>query len=91
MSSVRREVVSEVVRFNLTAILAPLLVFGFLGWLVDEFFGSQRLFLFVGIALAFITTQILAYRRLRVLSGVLEENVSKNTEVRNNAVHGRRK
>lgn len=46
------------------SIFGPLLVLGGGGYFLGKYFQNGRLFLFIGIGLAFITTNILLYRRV---------------------------
>ena len=50
------------------AIFLPLVVFAGGGWLLDRAFGEGRVFLFLGLAVAFIVTQILLFRKIQKFS-----------------------
>lgn len=61
----RLNLVKEALFFNATSIFGPLLAFGGAGWLLDQELETGKKFLFAGIAIAFVTTNILMARKVR--------------------------
>ena len=51
--------------FNATSIALPVVFFGGIGWLLDYFFHTGRIFLFLSVAVAFVATHILMFRKLQ--------------------------
>lgn len=60
-------------RWSSFAIVAPMAFFGIFGWYIDRIFGSGHLFLFAGLFGAFVTTQILLFRKLRDIQKSMKE------------------
>lgn len=54
--------------WNAASIVGPIVFFGGIGWLLDYFFHTGRVFLFVCIAIAFLATHILLFRKLKMYS-----------------------
>lgn len=55
------------------SILGPLLVFGGLGYYLDKFFHTTPLLIVIGIIVAFITTNILLFKKLRQLNRTINK------------------
>ena len=60
------------------AILGPILIFAGGGYFLDKFFGREHLFLFIGLALAFVTTNILLYRQSMKIMREMESMTSRS-------------
>ncbi len=60
----KNKIISESLRFSITSILGPILVFGGIGYALGSYFGKEKVFLLSAIAISFIVTQILTYRKL---------------------------
>jgi F0F1-type ATP synthase assembly protein I len=54
--------------FNAMSIVGPIVFFGGIGWLLDRFFHTGRIFLFLSVAIAFVATHILMFRKLQLYS-----------------------
>ncbi|MEY3784498.1 MAG: hypothetical protein RLZZ230_820 [Candidatus Parcubacteria bacterium] len=50
--------------FNLTAILGPVFFLGGLGWMLDMHFDTGKKFLFVAIAISFVLTHVLMFKKI---------------------------
>ena len=64
-----REMMVAVFYYASSSIFGPLLVFGGLGYLIDNFFDTNPTFLIVGVFVAFVTTNILFVRSSRIFFG----------------------
>ena len=60
----KSKILAESLRFSITSILGPVLVLGGIGYALGSYFGKEKLFLLSAIAISFIVTQILTYRKL---------------------------
>lgn len=65
MENRRFLIFKQALLFNATSIVAPIVVFGGIGWLLDYFFHTGRIFLFLSVAVAFVATHILMFRKLQ--------------------------
>ena len=61
----KSKILAESLRFSVTSILGPILVFGGIGYFLDVYFGTEKVFLLSAIAVSFIVTQILAFIKVR--------------------------
>lgn len=68
MSSDKFLILKQALLFNVTSIVGPVLVFGGIGWLLDSFFHTGRVFLFLSVAVAFVATHVLMFRKLQIYS-----------------------
>ncbi len=66
-----------VATYTSSSILGPLLVFGILGYFLDKWTGKNPLFLLLGILLAFISTNILIYKKTKRLTVKFDEYYNK--------------
>ena len=60
----KSKILAESLRFSITSILGPVLVLGGIGYSLGSYFGKEKVFLLSAIAISFIVTQILTYRKL---------------------------
>ena len=60
----KSKILAESLRFSITSILGPVLVLGGIGYALGSYFGKEKVFLLSAIAISFIVTQILTYRKL---------------------------
>ncbi len=60
----KNKILAESLRFSITSILGPVLVLGGIGYSLGSYFGKEKVFLLSAIAISFIVTQILTYRKL---------------------------
>lgn len=58
-----------------SSVFGPLIIFGFLGYLVDSFFDTKPIFLIAGVLLAFVVTNILIFRKLSKLNKEIEKEI----------------
>lgn len=63
-----------------SSILGPLVILGVLGYGLDWYFSTQPLFLIAGVLLAFITTNILVFKKLKKLNQEVEKEFLRNKE-----------
>lgn len=68
MSSDKFLILKQALLFNATSIVAPIIVFGGIGWMLDYFFHTGRIFLFLSVAVSFVATHILMFRKLQMYS-----------------------
>ncbi len=73
-----REMALAVFYYASGSIFGPLLVFGVLGYLLDKFFVTSPTFLIVGVFVAFVTTNILLYRKVARINKLIEAHGQKN-------------
>jgi hypothetical protein len=64
------KILRQAVLFSSTAILGPILLFGGIGYILDNHFGTGKLFLLISIGLAFILTNILMLKKFREFSKI---------------------
>ncbi|MFA5247786.1 MAG: AtpZ/AtpI family protein [Patescibacteria group bacterium] len=62
------------------SIFGPLLVLAGGGYFLDKYFQTGRLFLFIGIGLAFIVTNVLLYRRAFSIMKEMEKDLPPKPE-----------
>ncbi len=60
----KNKILAESIRFSITSILGPVLVLGGIGYALGSYFGKEKVFLLSAIAVSFIVTQILAFRKV---------------------------
>src|SRR6056297_2662396 len=56
-----------------SSILGPLVILGALGYGLDWYFSTKPLFLISGVLLAFITTKVLVFKKLKKLNQEMEK------------------
>lgn len=81
----KSQVFKQVLFFSITAILGPILLFGGIGYMLDRYFATNKLFLFLGIGLAFITTHIYMFRKVKEFSKI-SSSLDKKNEVKDSNV-----
>ena len=64
--------------FNATAIFGPILLLGGLGYFLDKYFGTEKKFIFLGIGVAFILTNVLMFRKIKRFIKVSDEFLKKD-------------
>ena len=64
----KRKVLLEGILFSSSAILGPILILGGLGYVLDDYFGTNKLFIFIGIGIAFAVTQVLMFKKVKEFS-----------------------
>jgi len=72
-----REMMVAVFYYASSSIFGPLLVFGGLGYLIDNFFDTNPTFLIVGVFVAFVTTNILLYKKVVKINKLIDEKGKK--------------
>ena len=60
----KSKILVESLLFSATSVLGPVLVLGGIGYLLDSFFGTNKVFLLSSLAVAFVVTQILMFRKI---------------------------
>ncbi len=60
------------------SIFGPLLVFGGLGYLADNFFSTSPTLLILGVFAAFVTTNVLLYKKVAKINRLIEMHGQKN-------------
>jgi len=73
--SMKTSILREAMMFNLTAILGPVFFLGGSGWLLDKYFGTNKTFLFVAIAIAFAVTNFLMFKKIMHFMKVSNEHI----------------
>lgn len=68
MGNNRFLILKQALLFNALSIVGPVVFFGGIGWLLDYFFHTGRIFLFLSIAVAFVATHVLMFRKLQMYS-----------------------
>jgi F0F1-type ATP synthase assembly protein I len=66
----KNRVIREALIFSTVAILGPIILLGGLGYILDRYFGTDKVFLFSGIGLAFVTTQLFMFRKVKEFSKI---------------------
>ena len=67
-----RELALAVFYYASGSIFGPLLVFGGLGYLADKFFATSPTLLIVGVFVAFVTTNVLLYKKVAKINKLIE-------------------
>ncbi|MBI2120057.1 MAG: AtpZ/AtpI family protein [Parcubacteria group bacterium] len=75
---ISKEIFRQAFLFNALSIAGPILFFGGIGWLLDSFFHTGRIFLFLSVAVAFIATHVLMFRKLQAYSKEINKIAEKN-------------
>jgi F0F1-type ATP synthase assembly protein I len=68
MENNRFLILKQALLFSASSIVGPVVFFGGIGWLLDHFFHTGRIFLFLSVAVAFIATHVLMFRKLQMYS-----------------------
>ncbi len=61
----KSNILIETLLFSTTCVLGPVLVLGGIGYLLDDYFGTDKVFLLSSVAVAFFVTQILMFKKLK--------------------------
>ncbi len=75
--STRIALIVRVFYESISAILFPLVIFGGGGWYMDRWLGTGRVFLFSGVVVAFVITQIVLFMKVRQFSRNIDGLVGK--------------
>ncbi len=67
--------------FSASAIVGPIVFFGGIGWFLDRFFRTERTFLLLSVAVAFLASHILMFRRLKSYSREIHRHSQSAAEV----------
>ena len=59
-----KTILREALLFNATAILGPVFFLGGIGWWLDKYFETNKMFLFFAIGFAFVLTNVLMFRKI---------------------------
>jgi|GEM_PF-5751357 len=70
----------KAILIDMLAIFIPLVFLGGLGWFVDTLRGSKPVFLFLGIGIAFIMTNIFIFFRFQRLSSQAQSLIPEEKE-----------
>ena len=68
MENRRFFILKQALLWNAASIVGPIVFFGGIGWLLDRFFHTGRIFLFLSVAVAFVATHVLMFRKLQIYS-----------------------
>jgi len=74
----KNTILREALMFNATAIFGPILLLGGLGYFLDKYFGTEKKFIFLGIGVAFILTNVLMFRKIKRFIKVSDEFLKKD-------------
>ncbi len=80
---ISKEIFRQAFLFNALSIVGPILFFGGIGWLLDSFFHTGRIFLFASIAVSFVATHVLMFRKLQIYSQEIDKSNLKNDSENN--------
>lgn len=61
----KSKILLETLLFSTTSVLGPVLVLGGIGYILDNYFGTNKVFLLSSVAVAFVVTQILMFKKLK--------------------------
>lgn len=59
------------------SIIGPLLIFGFLGYLLDKVFGTRPILLVIGVLIAFVISNVLLFKKIKNLNKIITEHGEK--------------
>ncbi|MBU0721998.1 AtpZ/AtpI family protein [Patescibacteria group bacterium] len=62
-----RQLICAMAAYSGTSILGPLLLIGGVGYFLDKMFNTNPILLIVSVIIAFIVTNILLYKKVKVL------------------------
>jgi F0F1-type ATP synthase assembly protein I len=60
----KSKILKESMLFTVTSVAGPILTFGGIGYALDYFFGTDKVFLLSAIAVSFIVTQIVMFKKI---------------------------
>lgn len=66
----KSRILKETFIFSSMAILAPILLFGGLGFILDRVVGTEKVFLLSSLGVSFLVTQILMFKKVKAFSKV---------------------
>ncbi len=75
-------ILREALFFSGTAIFGPIFFLGGLGYFLDKYFGTSKVFLLSSIGLAFVLTQILMFRKVKEFNKISNAYVKEAEEER---------
>ena len=75
-----RQMAVSITAYTAASILGPLIVFGGGGYYIGTYFGGGKVFLFVGIGIAFIATNTLQFFKIRALLRKMDRESGKNAD-----------
>ena len=58
------KILLETLLFSTTSVLGPVLVLGGIGYALDYFFGTDKVFLLSAVAVSFVVTQFLMFKKI---------------------------
>ncbi len=67
-----REIVVASSLYSIGSIFGPLLVFGGFGYILDRVFDTYPWSLLIGVFIAFIVTNVLLYKKVKKINGMIE-------------------
>lgn len=66
--------------FISTSVLGPILLFGGIGYILDSYFGTNKIFTLSAIGVAFIVTQVLMFNKIKKGYGEISSHVKVEEE-----------
>ncbi len=63
-----------------SSVLGPLIIFGFIGYILDQYFSTQPVLLISGVLLAFIVTNVLVFGKLKNLNKEIEKEMEEKKQ-----------
>jgi len=81
-----RQLAISMMAYGSASIFGPLVFIGGLGYFLDQKLGTKPIILIISIFIAFITTNILLFKKIKVLMEIMNKEVEndKNNENNNN-------
>lgn len=76
-----RQLALSTIAYTSASIFGPLVIFGGVGFYLNKHLEGGRVFLFVGIGIAFIITNILQFFKVKKLLKKMNEETNENKEV----------
>lgn len=68
------------VAYSSASIFGPLLVIGGIGWLLDKWLGTAPIILIISVFLAFITTNILLFKKIKMINKLIDRYKQQSLE-----------
>lgn len=75
-------ILREALFFSGTAIFGPIFFLGGVGYFLDNYFGTSKVFLLSSIGLAFVLTQILMFRKIKEFNKISNTYIKEAEEKR---------
>ena len=87
----KSKILIESLLFTITSVLGPVLMFGGIGYALDYFFGTDKVFLLSAIAVSFVVTQFVMFKKISSGYGKIASHIKKDDSELDDEATGQKK